>query len=375
MPPAGTTPATPGYADGLHANLAGQLASLSDDPQRQDWQEAASVPIYVCSSVGGSREQGLKRLGTWIDKFGAGSLETGDAPLVTVSASTAHVALVYSHLEDLGPQPEATAETFFRALVEHRHYGSIAASLHTLLLDAVEAFHTKTQPARGDALTAHLANQPREDARLQRRHVLRLGRAAPDPAKPVGLFGTLLQLEDDVCAYICRNDLRERIRSFVREALLRIAAREDVTRIVVNTHSNGTVIGYDTIRNLPGPALAKVDTLITAGSPLRKYAELFSWGYDVGNVHRVATWNNYLDPRDPVADPLGHAVGWSNEPNPATDFHHFAYQPVDAAEASPLDPIDVLVDNLTNSSGGGLQAHNYWDNQTEFVAALAKQLS
>jgi hypothetical protein len=34
----------------------------------------------------------------------------------------------------------------------------------------------------------------------------------------------------------------------------------------------------------------------------------------------------------------------------------------------------VLVDNVEHSSGGGLQAHNYWDNQTEVVAPLAETL-
>jgi hypothetical protein len=37
---------------------------------------------------------------------------------------------------------------------------------------------------------------------------------------------------------------------------------------------------------------------------------------------------------------------------------------------------DFQVDNVTNSAGGGLRAHNYWDNQ-EFcrpVAALLNRL-
>jgi hypothetical protein len=35
---------------------------------------------------------------------------------------------------------------------------------------------------------------------------------------------------------------------------------------------------------------------------------------------------------------------------------------------------DLEVDNLTYSSGGGLQAHNYWDNTTQFIPALARLL-
>jgi hypothetical protein len=32
---------------------------------------------------------------------------------------------------------------------------------------------------------------------------------------------------------------------------------------------------------------------------------------------------------------------------------------------------DGLVDNLANSAGGGLQAHDCWNNQSEFVTPLA----
>jgi len=35
---------------------------------------------------------------------------------------------------------------------------------------------------------------------------------------------------------------------------------------------------------------------------------------------------------------------------------------------------ETLVDNLANSSGGGLQAHNYWDNRQQFVVPFAQLL-
>jgi hypothetical protein len=35
---------------------------------------------------------------------------------------------------------------------------------------------------------------------------------------------------------------------------------------------------------------------------------------------------------------------------------------------------DQPVDNLRNSVDGGLKAHNYWDNQSEFVQPLAEHL-
>ena len=36
--------------------------------------------------------------------------------------------------------------------------------------------------------------------------------------------------------------------------------------------------------------------------------------------------------------------------------------------------IFIEVNNLENSSGGGLQAHNYWDNKKQFITQLAELL-
>ena len=364
-----------GYADGLHANLARQLPGLSDDPLKQDWQTAPTVPIYICSrypTTGGTRKEGLKRLGVWVDKFGAGTLNTKGAPLVSDGSTLAHVALVYAELEDIGPQPEAVAETFSRALVEHRHYGSILSSLHTVLVDGATAMFQHQEPTAPTA-PSRSSLRPRTDAGTLRRHLPRLWASSrEDQSEPGGIFGTLTQIEDDVCGYVCRNDLRERIRSFVREALLRLAARDDVTRIIVNSHSNGTVISFDTLRDLPGPALSKIDTFVTAGSPLRKYAELFAWGFDVGNIRLLKTWNNYFDPKDPVADPLAHPVGWmADSPTSMPLAHPFVSLLSDTTSPSTRAISDIQVNNIGDSSGGGLQAHNYWDNTKDFIPRLA----
>jgi hypothetical protein len=145
--------------------------------------------------------------------------------------------------------------------------------------------------------------------------------------------------------------------------------------VVLNCHSNGTVIGFDAVRSFPTPGLAKVQAFLTAGSPLRKYAELFTWGFEVGNVRLVPSWENYFDPHDPVADPLGHPVGWTETTGePTKPFDHFISFPAAATASTNFDPKDYQVDNLANSFGGGLQAHNYWDNKAEFVPALANHL-
>jgi hypothetical protein len=77
--------------------------------------------------------------------------------------------------------------------------------------------------------------------------------------------------------------------------------------------------------------------------------------------------------KDPVADPLDPPATWR--------FGHPAGRPPGqagllraAAASGELIPItidDREVDNLARSSGGCLQAHNYWDNITQFIPDLA----
>ncbi len=50
-----------------------------------------------------------------------------------------------------------------------------------------------------------------------------------------------------------------------------------------------------------------------------------------------------------------------------------AFDP-DKRELYPYIVGDIQVDNMNNYVGGGLQAHNYWDNKPEFIKPLAKIL-
>src|SRR5260370_15251564 len=81
-----------------------------------------------------------------------------------------------------------------------------------------------------------------------------------------------------VAAHVCHNGRRLRVRSFVLDALLRLAAREDVSGFVLNTHSNGTIVGLDVVQELPPFAAEKIRAIITAGSPIRKNVVPFCWG-------------------------------------------------------------------------------------------------
>lgn len=120
---------------------------------------------------------------------------------------------------------------------------------------------------------------------------------------------------------------------------------------------------------------SRVRAFVTACSPLRKYADLFSWGHDMGEFQSV-TWLNFWDEHDPVADPLDPPASWRPGDPPVRDPGGLGlFFAVDAGGnqfAVTID--DKPADNLENSSGGSLQAHNYWDNQTDVIDKLATLL-
>lgn len=358
-----------GYADDLHQHLSTYLDAtlLGDDPHRTRSRHGENGPIYVQSSWppnSTQSEAGLARLGAWSD-VRSRAIDTAHAPLVTGSARLSHVALVYSHMEERTAKVGSTLEAMTVAALSLPHYDTIGG-----LVDMIRNDLT--------ALRQHPTDEePTVSLRVRTDPGFTPATTAPYHKDSSGPLATLRQLENDVAAYVCRNDLRERVRGFVRDALCRLAYRDDAAAIVVNSHSNGTLIAYDVLHELPPLAARKVQALITAGSPLRKYTDLFWWGTEIGCVAQVHDWINYWDMRDPVADPLAPGPAWQPghpAPEPGTPA---LYQAVDAVSGAvtPATVQDTLVDNLTNSRGGGLRAHNYWDNDTQFVQPLAALLT
>jgi hypothetical protein len=360
----------PGYADGLHANLAEVLGDkLGNDPNRQPETDG---PVYVMSAKPGTHdhEWGLSRLGTWHD----GAIDVTGVPLAETSRPVAHVALIYTSLENVGPRLGSGAGTVSEAGLLLGQYASVAGAMRLVCGDTWAALHKKGGLA-GDSTSL----RPRTDLVAPHQFSL-FSFLHPDMvANQAGgsLLGTVMTLEDDVVAYVCRNDLRESVRSFIKEAVRRLTARPDVLKVVVNAHSQGTVASYDALQQSQPQVTSQVDALVTAGSPLRKYADLFSWGNDVGGCASVGRWLNFWDPKDPVADPLDQPVTWhfGNEVVARAELDLGLFWAVgDEGSRQPVPITDFRVDNLANSSGGGLQAHNYWGNTTQFIPELAATL-
>ncbi len=362
----------PGYADDLHARLSQHLgAMLSDDPERSRSQRGENGPIYVQSCWPPATdhiEQGLARLGEWRgdDKR---RIDTSRAPLGDGQGRIAHVALVYSRLEGQGPETGSALITGSMVAFSLAHYTHISGLLHMLFYDTQSILeHTMpsgAMPAPGLHIRSDPGFMPNTHSAGNRR--------------PGGPLSILTELENDVAAYICRDELRERIRSFVLDALLRLACRDDVSGIFINAHSNGTIVAFDVLRRLPPFALAKIQAFVTAGSPLRKYVDLFRWGRHIENTINIKAWQNFWDPADPVADPLAPPANWrrgdpwqANSALSAQTLFQFINSTTGAT--ANIAVIDNEVDNVKYSHDGGMPAHNYWDNDLQFVRPLAETL-
>jgi hypothetical protein len=411
-----------GYADTLHLRLSralqGEAARLSDDPtsQRAKAGRGLAGPVYVESDWpprSERREEGLARLGAWRDPSHpreVGAVDGAKAPLTEPGARLAHVALVYSRMEDQGPHVGAAVDSLGATLANIGHYSSVLAATHMIFSDLValgahqQQHATPALETSGDGeLPSSLRVRGDADHRWRRDHP---GPESPTAAPPEPISNPMVvvgQITDDVATYIYHNELRNRVRDFVREALLRLLYREDVAGIIVNGHSQGTTIAYDVLSQLEPYEASRVFAFITAGSPLRKYVDLFHWGNDIGAIRSIdpqarapipagaaretalakkndpmrPRWLNFWDPRDPVADrltPVKRDSADDDAPLDPTAPTLFQWLNARTGARANVQVDDRQVDNVANTVGSGVRAHNYWDNETEFIAPLTNLL-
>lgn len=350
-----------GYADGLQAKLHRALGGtlLGDDPER-----TVAGPVYVSSHYPPektfAREEGLKRL---------------DRPLAPAGSAAAHVALVYVPSEETAPDPGSMTETIARGVFGVGHYATVRGAVSMIFHDIGAALHHGPPAPAADG-EGEL--KVRSDVHKGRHPVMRALQFVTPQAAPhgSGLLEVLRTVEDDVAAYVSRNDLRQRVRDFVHLALFRLAQRTDVDSIVVNAHSQGTVVAFDVVRQMSPEVTGRIRWLITAGSPLRKYAEMLSWGNDTGAIAQVPQWLNAWDRFDPVADPLEPDATWKRGQEVTPQTPRGLFQNVNWADGTqaPAGVVDCEVRNVTYVPGSGLRAHDYWGDVEQFVTPLAAVL-
>ena len=363
-----------GYADRLHDNLRQVLhADLGDDPHRLT--RGQHGPVYVQSNwppFEGPTEEGVKRLGTWANEAHT-QIDANTAPALVSTGQIAHVVLVYSGLEEEQWDPATLLPLGSLALPVLTHYATVRGVIQMAVRDFEGILHHSPGHGSGSPSLTPRSDRPNAKVRVLPNLPAPAAHAAGLPGASV--LDALKQVEDDVGGYVARNELRERVRVFVSEAIARVCGRGDVERVFLNTHSNGSVVGFDALKTLNPLLAGKIGAFVTAGSPLRKYVTLLSWGSDCGQIVDIPRWLNFWDDADPVADPLDPGVTWKRGnafPDPAAG-HLFA-EIQSATSLRPKVIEEVQVHNITFSDGGGLQAHNYWDNQDEFVKPLAEVL-
>ena len=356
----------PGFADGLQASLKTYLPDLlSGDPVSEFGRPAGEGAVYVHSAWppgSGNETNGLRRLGSWsADDPGHRHLDITGVPLVEDGRSIAHVALVYAGLELQEPYFGSTSEVLVRAALSHGRYASLPRLAMMTARDAVALI--------GD----HIHGNTKPTPSLQARPSFTSSSSA---TVSEGLGSILEAIGHDVVAYITWNELRERVRSFVHEAILRVSLRPDVRRVIINAHSQGTVVAFDVLQGMAPLVFARLAGFVSAGSPLRKYVDFFYWGTNAGPIASLP-WVNFWDARDPVADPLAPPPSWrpgTAVPTPSGKSELYRSIDPDTGSMRPVAMSDHLVQNAQNGAGGSLPAHDYWDNRDQFVAPLAAML-
>jgi len=148
------------------------------------------------------------------------------------------------------------------------------------------------------------------------------------------LGSTIILLADvanDVVRYLFDAEARQRIQERLIKRLEE--ARKRFPRTVLVSHSLGTVISYDVLRQ--EASAYNVRTWFTTGSPLAKLVKLHRCSPQVGEIALPPgiRWENLYDPSDVVASALRQAF-------------------------KPYPIHDVRVEN----GSGIMQSHDYWRN-------------
>jgi pimeloyl-ACP methyl ester carboxylesterase len=155
-----------------------------------------------------------------------------------------------------------------------------------------------------------------------------------------------IELVADVGNYVAHNGVRTAVQNVLHACLGEAYAAQADTPVILVSHSQGTVISYDVLRQA-GANYRALRTWITMGCPLRKYfAFPLEWGRQQLGLPTGLRWLNLYDQTDIVGRELKPAVDWT----------------------SP-EPDDRIVDNARNAA----DAHDHWNNP-EVVRAVAGEI-
>ncbi len=183
----------------------------------------------------------------------------------------------------------------------------------------------REQRTRAKSRPASAAARPR----VKRRRAARTTRATRGPG---GLSMRELYSATDVVRYLFDPRLQTSIRGRLAEVLEQAA--RNYTEIVLVSHSLGTVVAFDVLRDLaPRYPLQR---FVTMGAPLRKLALIGCQPMDLGAItpETVPFWRNLYDTTDLIADAIGPAF-----------------------PGYPIEDVFIQVADLP------VPSHDYWPNE------------
>lgn len=135
----------------------------------------------------------------------------------------------------------------------------------------------------------------------------------------------------DVIRYLFDGKMQKSIRNRLAQVLDKATA--DDAEIILVSHSLGTVVAFDVLREQAGRYPIK--RFVTMGSPLRKLATTGIHPADLGAIttQTIPFWRNLYDNTDFVADAIGPAF-----------------------PGYPIEDVFIQVADLP------IPSHNYWEN-------------
>ena len=267
-------------------------------------------------------------------------------------------AIVLIH--GLGDQPRSWSQTFRRALRDELAADAARVEMIDAYWAPVSTLADTLRPGRA-AAPFGAAGMSVEDETYRRTSLefsRMLAAEAGAPARahsfgPLDFAGAITgrlpggrELVVDVSNYVARNGVRTAVQHALHDKLVEAHARLPGVPVILASHSQGTIISYDVLRQAGG-SYPQLRTWITMGSPLLKYFGFpLHWGRQQLGVPPNLRWLNLYDQGDIVGKNLAGAVDW---PSP--------------------QPEDRVVDN----SGNAGDAHDHWNNP-EVVRAIADEI-
>lgn len=135
----------------------------------------------------------------------------------------------------------------------------------------------------------------------------------------------------DVIRYLFDGKMQKSIQNRLAQVLDKATAAD--AEIILVSHSLGTVVAFDVLRDVAGHYPIK--RFVTMGSPLRKLATTGIHPVDLGAItpQTIPFWRNLYDDTDLVADAIGPAF-----------------------PGYPIEDVFMQIGDLP------IPSHNYWEN-------------